>query len=102
MSKVKKIVKKRKKKSKLLIASGASAFWVHQGPVLRSLWDLAKFLEIITEEQFVYHVKQGRNDFARWVKEILQDKICAVALARAKTRSAALAAARRALARYDV
>ncbi|MBI4135964.1 MAG: hypothetical protein HY481_00200 [Candidatus Vogelbacteria bacterium] len=109
MPKVKKIVRRQRKKSPLLSVNGANAFWVHQGPILRSLWDLAKFLEIITEEQFVYHTKRdlpdgqaGGNDFARWVGEIIQDKICAGALARAKTRRAALAAARRALTRYDV
>ncbi len=102
MSKVKKIVRRQSPKPKLLIVNGASAFWVHQGPILRSLWDLAKFLEIITEEQFAYHIKRAGNDFARWVSEIIQDKVCAGALARAKTRAAALAAARRALTRYDV
>jgi len=102
MSKVKKILKRNRKKSKLLIVNGANAFWVHQGPILRSLWDLAQFLEIITEEQFVYHTKRDGNDFARWVGEIIQDKICAGALTRAKTRRAALAALRRALTRYDV
>ncbi len=106
MSKIKKIkktaVRRSKQKPKLVVASGASAFWVHQGPILRNLWDLAKFFELMTEEQFVYHVKPSGNDFARWVSEILQDKICARALIRAKTGPAALAVVRRALARYDV
>ncbi|MBI2097748.1 MAG: hypothetical protein HYT46_02340 [Candidatus Vogelbacteria bacterium] len=103
MSKIKKITaKKPRQKSKLLIVEGARAFWVHQGPILRSLWDLAKFLEIMTEEQFVYHTKQHGNDFSRWVSEILQDKVCANALIRAKTRPAALIALGRALTRYDV
>lgn len=92
----------KKKKKPLVIASSASAFWVHQGPTLRSLFDLAKFFEIITEEQFAYHAKRDGNDFARWAADILQDKLCASALKRARTLSGARAAVRRALARYDV
>lgn len=106
---INKTIKKRSKKKPLVIANGAVAFWVYRGPILRSLLDLAKFLEIITEEQFTYHTKRvrpdgraGGNDFARWVADIIQDKTCAAALTRAKTRSAARVAVRRALARYNV
>ena len=102
-------IRKRNKKKPLVITNGAVAFWVYQGPILRSLLDLAKFLEIITEEQFAHHTQRvrpdgraGGNDFARWVADIIQDKTCASALLRAKTRSAARVAVRRALARYDV
>ena len=104
MKKIKQLVVKKfkNKKQPLFVTNGLNAFWVHQGPTLRSLADLAKFLEIITEEQFAYHVKRNGNDFSRWVAEVLQDKVAAAALARAKTRAAALTAARRALVRYDV
>lgn len=106
MKKIKQLVAKKlkNKKTPLFIATGANAFWVHQGPVLRSLVDLAKFFEIITVEQFAYHVKSnaaGGNDFSRWVAEVLQDQTCAAALARAKTSTTALKAVRRALIRYD-
>lgn len=106
MKKIKQLVVKKlkSKKKTLLIANGSNAFWVHQGPVLRSLVDLAKFLEIITAEQFNYHVRSnaaGGNDFSRWVAEVLQDQTCAAALARAKTSTVARAAVKRSLARYD-
>jgi len=106
MKKIKQLgVKKLKSKKKvLLIANGANAFWVHQGPVLRSLVDLAKFLEIITVEQFNYHVRPnaaGGNDFSHWVAEVLQDQTCATALARTKTSTAARRVVKRSLARYD-
>jgi len=111
MKKIKKLVVRKiksKKKKPLFIANGLNAFWVHQGPVLRNLIDLAKFFEIITAEQFAYHMKPNTNgadakgnDFSRWVAEVLQDKTCATTLARAKTSTAALGAARRALLRYD-
>ena len=104
MKKIKSLVVKKfkNKKPPLFVATGANAFWVHQGPVLRSLADLANFLEIMTEEQFAYHIQRNGNDFAHWVAEVIQNKVCAAALARAKTRAAALTATRRALVRYDV
>jgi len=109
--KIKPLVAKKikRKKQSLVTADGSNSFWVHQGPVLRSLVDLVKFLEIITAEQFAYHGKRNStaagtdgNDFSRWVAEVLQDKTCAMALARAKTSVAALRAVRRGLTRYNV
>ena len=93
---------KSKKKKDLPIVESHVAFWSYQGPVLRSLIDLGKFLAIITDEQFAYHTKRDGNDFARWTKEVLHDATCATALAKAKTKSAALAAVKRALTRYNV
>ncbi|MEK7552595.1 MAG: hypothetical protein AAB505_00610 [Patescibacteria group bacterium] len=98
-----------KKKKVLVIANNQNAFWVYRGPTLRSLFDLAKFLEIMTDEQFVYHTarklpdgRTGGNDFVPWISQVLADRTCAAALGRAHTRNAALAAVRRALAGYNV
>ncbi len=96
------MAKKTTKKKPLVIASGDSAFWVHQGPMLRSLLDLARFAEIMTEEQFAYHVKRNGNDFAKWVAGVIGDKVAAKAIALAKTSSALSTACRRTLLRYDV
>lgn len=102
MKKIKKmVVKVNQRKKPLVSVSGGAAFWVHQGPVLRNLSELAKFLAIITEEQFAYHTRRAGNDFAKWVETVLQDKTAAAALRRAKTRTAAAVACRRTLARYD-
>lgn len=83
------------------MAGAGSAFWVNNGPSLRHLLDLSKFLAIITEEQFRYHTARAGNDFAKWVGAVLGDKKCAAALEKAKTAAAARAAVARALKRYN-
>jgi len=69
------------------------AFWVVDGPVLTDLQQLRDALaREISEEQFVYHVTEGKNDFARWVEEVLGDRECASALREAHNRNEALLA----------
>ena len=98
------VVRRRTKKKNvpLPIAPAGAAFWVNNGPALRHLLDLSKFLAIITEEQFHYHTKRDGNDFAKWVRTILGDGVCARALESSKTIAAARGAVARALKRYDV
>lgn len=64
-------------------------FWLHQGPALKNLPELKEALGTMTEEQFVHHVNPGKNDFAKWVREVLGDKGTAKRLARIKTRRGA-------------
>ena len=49
-------------------------FHLHNGVVLKNLHDLIDVLEIIDEETFTYHTKNGKNDFAQWVLNIFKDK----------------------------
>lgn len=78
-----------KSKKKLEQARGAWCFWVHYGPVLGNLRDLEKALETMSEEQFRYHANKGKNDFAKWVKDVLRDDDLAKKLQDAKTRKSA-------------
>ena len=96
------VLKKGKILDPLPIAPPGSAFWVNNGPVLRHLLDLSKFLAIITAEQFTYHTKRSGNDFAKWVGAVLGEKTCARALEKSKTATAARLAVGRALKRYNV
>lgn len=98
---VKKVAARRSKKQPLNLAPPGSAFWVNNGPALRHLVDLSKFLSIITPEQFNFHTARAGNDFAKWVSAVLGDEACARALEKSKTIVAARAAVVKALKRYD-
>jgi hypothetical protein len=100
--KVSKVARPKAKALSLVTAPAGSFFWVNNGPPLRHLLDLSKFLAIITEEQFHYHTQRAGNDFAKWVEAILSDKLCARALEKSKTVATARAAVGRALKRYNV
>ncbi|MCX7996266.1 MAG: hypothetical protein N2691_00725 [Patescibacteria group bacterium] len=69
----------------LVQAGEGQEFWLHDGPALRNLKELKHALDNITEEQFAYHVTDSKNDFAAWVRGVLQDADCADELDRCKT-----------------
>lgn len=95
------VVRRRAKTIPLTIVPAGAAFWVNNGPSLRHLLDLSKFLTIITAEQFHYHTQRSGNDFAKWVRVVLGDELCARALEASKTIAAARKAVAGALKRYD-
>jgi hypothetical protein len=61
-------------------------FWCHDGRVFKNLGDLRTALEDMTDETFQYHCGEGRNDFSKWVREVVGDDRLANDLARAKSR----------------
>ena len=93
---------KKATKPNLVMATGAQAFWVHNGPVLRTLVDLKRFLETTTLDQFFYHTKRSgaSNDFANWVRVVLSDEKCAEALSKADTPKKSVTVIARALRAY--
>ncbi len=89
-----------KVKPSLVVANGAQAFWVHNGPILKTLVDLKNFLTTATLDQFFHHTKRGGNDFAKWVKAVLRDEKCASELEKADTPKKALAVITKAIKGY--
>ncbi len=90
------------KKLKLIEAPQGQEFWLNDGPTLRNLRELKNFLEVITPAMFNHHTKNGRNDFALWVGEVLQDKTASAAIKKAKTITGTRTAVGTALKRYSL
>jgi hypothetical protein len=84
----------------LVQADGTNSFWVHEGPVIKNLRELKMALDMMNDDQYFYHANKRKNDFASWVDAVLQDKPCAMALRKSKTRKAASRAVERALLEY--
>ena len=65
-------------------------FYVQNGPILQSGQDLIKALEgnSITDEAFNFH--HERNDFSKWIDEVLEDKTLARAVKKVKTKKSYL------------
>ena len=78
------------KKKELINADDANLFWVNGNGALRNLKELAESLKVMSDEAYSYHVNKEKNDFASWVKEVLQDSKLALDLKRAKTQAGAL------------
>lgn len=83
-----------------MVVSGSMCFWVNNGPILSSLKDLEHALETMSDNQFNHHVGKGKNDFSAWVKTVLCDSKCAVALSKVKSKKEAQTVVSKALSSY--
>lgn len=65
-------------------------FWVHNGPVVRNLYELEKAMEQMNDEIFRHHVYNSRNDFANWVRDIIKDEELADDMLKVKSKDKTL------------
>lgn len=66
------------------------SFWVHNGPVLRNLWELVDALKNMKNETFLHHVNKEKNDFYNWIKDGVGDNVLANAIKGIKKKNALL------------
>ena len=64
------------------------AFWINNGPVLKSLGEFAQAAKKLSPSQFAHHASQQRNDFAKWVDEVIGDSTLAKRLRALKSPEA--------------
>ncbi|MBU0666130.1 MAG: DUF5752 family protein [Nanoarchaeota archaeon] len=58
------------------------SFWFCNGTVVRNIYELVNEIEFMKIWDFVYHVNQDnrKNDFAKWVRDVLGDHALALKL----------------------
>ncbi|MCK5476034.1 MAG: hypothetical protein KAI71_05660 [Candidatus Pacebacteria bacterium] len=78
-------MKRKTKKNDLVNAQDDQCFWVCNGSVLRNIKDLKDSLSKMDKETFLNHVNKEKNDFATWVKEILEDETLSKKISKNKT-----------------
>ena len=71
-------------------AASDKCFWVNNGPIIKSLDELANALSQISDEIFQHHVTQDKNDFSTWIDDVIGDKKLANDLLSSKSRESAL------------
>ncbi|OGG47658.1 hypothetical protein A3D66_01100 [Candidatus Kaiserbacteria bacterium RIFCSPHIGHO2_02_FULL_50_9] len=97
----KSVTRKASSPRKLTHAASSESFWVCSGLILGDLRALQSALSSgMNDAIYAYHVNRGRNDFAKWVSEVLKDQHCARALQKAKNRAGAARAVAIALKEY--
>lgn len=67
-----------------------SRFMLKDGAVLSSVRELYRSLKSMDDEVFSHHVREGRNDFGNWVKDVFRDYQLANDLFASKTKSECL------------
>jgi len=65
-------------------------FWCHDGRVMKNLDELGAALREMSEETFRYHVTVDRNDFSKWVEDVIGNHELAAVLKNSNTRSHAV------------
>ncbi|OGN96684.1 MAG: hypothetical protein A2Z77_01485 [Chloroflexi bacterium RBG_13_51_36] len=64
-------------------------FWCHDGKVIRNLKELSKALNDMSDETFHYHLSGARNDFSKWIREVVGDDKLAEDFSKTKSRTQA-------------
>ena len=72
-------------------AAPEQCFWVNNGPILKNLEELANALPDMSDDTFMHHANNEKNDFSNWVKDIIGDQKLANDLLSSRTRYSALA-----------
>ncbi len=88
----KKITKKKTNKKivrVLICASDTECFWTTDGRVLADLHQLKIAFGSMGDDVFLHHVTGEKNDFAKWVEEVLNDDKCAIDLRKSRKSSSA-------------
>jgi hypothetical protein len=62
------------------------AFWVTDGKIIKKLSDLETALKQMSDDTFRYHVNAEKNDFYKWVGEVIGDDRLARELLRTTSR----------------
>jgi len=69
---------------------GKAVFQLHMGASINSLKDLAEALDIMASKTYGHHVTSSRNDFANWIREVLDDEDLADAVKKCKGKESVL------------
>ena len=65
------------------------AFWAVDGHIVHNLVELKQALDSMMSETYAYHANRDKNDFAKWVSDVLGEKTLAEKLSKSKTRGGA-------------
>ncbi len=69
-----------------LVEQPDKRFFLHEGGELASLEDLFTELQSMKPHVFQHHVNADKNDFAVWVRDVMQDRFLAKNMVFAKTK----------------
>jgi len=65
-------------------------FWVNNGQILKNLEELANTLSDMPEATFQHHVNKEKNDFSKWISEVIGDQKLANDLLSSRNNDSAL------------
>ena len=79
-------VSKEEAKRRLGDVPDDKRFWCHDGKIIKNLRELRKALNDMSDETFHYHLGERRNDFSKWIRDVVGDDKLAEDLSKTRTR----------------
>ena len=62
-------------------------FWNRDGQTFKSLYELERGINSMTDEAYSYHANPDKNDFAKWINQVIGDETLAKNLENTYDRS---------------
>ncbi len=82
-------VKKNGPKKYLKKVPETMVFWCHDGQLFNDLDQLMAGLDMMSEETFMFHANEDKNDFSCWIVDVIGDEKLAKDIKKAKSKSEA-------------
>jgi hypothetical protein len=79
-------ISREEAKRRLADVPDDNRFWCHDGKTIKSLSELGEALNDMSDETFHHHSGGERNDFSKWVREVVGDGTLANDLSKAKSQ----------------
>ena len=65
-------------------------FWVNNGAILKNLDELENTLPDMNDETYSHHANKEKNDFSRWINDVIGDQQLANELLSSKNKESAV------------
>jgi hypothetical protein len=76
-------------------------FWCQDGQVFEDLGQLIIGFDLMSDETYLFHANDSKNDFSCWIADVIEDQPLAKKIKKARSKKEAKAIAESELAGYD-
>ena len=81
--------KKSESKKYLARVPETTVFWCHDGQIFDCLDQLTKGFDMMSEQTFLYHANEDKNDFSCWIIDVIGDVDLGKDIKKAKNKAEA-------------
>jgi hypothetical protein len=87
MAKLVRVVRINREEARRRLADvpDAKRFWCNDGKIIKNIQELGMSLSNMSDGTYRYHRGGGKNDFSKWVREVIGDAELAEELGRAES-----------------
>jgi hypothetical protein len=80
-------IKKTGSKKYLAKVPETMVFWCHDGQVFNDLDQLIQGFDLMSDDTFMYHANEDKNDFSCWILDVIGDADLSEVIKKARTKA---------------